>query len=250
MSPLLQAGARRRGRRASTDWIITAVRCGEPAASATRWGSGTVPTETPSQPRRTAPKRRIWPTTKATVLAAIAKQMPWAPRMTAVLTPIDLAGRGGERAAGVARVERGVGLDHVLDRAAGAAGERAAERRDDARRSPSPGSRTARRSPPRSGPGAAGALSPRRAAARPAGVGAQHREVGVGVAAEHARRRPRGRRRSGRVASRAPATTWWLVTIEAVRATAPRPSRRRGRRRPARRPPGRPARPRRDGRRE
>ena len=54
----------------------TGLRWGEPAASATRCGSGTVPTETPSQARRTAPKERIWPTTKETVLAAIASPAP------------------------------------------------------------------------------------------------------------------------------------------------------------------------------
>ena len=46
----------------------------------------------------------------------------------------DSASRRHQRAAGIAGIERGVGLDHVLDRPAAARGERTAERRDDAGR--------------------------------------------------------------------------------------------------------------------
>jgi hypothetical protein len=42
--------------------------------------------------------------------------------------------RGDEWASGIAGVQRGVGLDHVLDESAGAAAERAAERRHDSGR--------------------------------------------------------------------------------------------------------------------
>ena len=88
--------------------------------------------------------------------------------------PDHPAARVGERAAGVARVERGVGLDHVLDHPAGAAaagGQGPAERADHARRSPSRPARAGCPPPPPAGrrparrrcPGA-----PARAARRPA----------------------------------------------------------------------------------
>ena len=53
--------------------------------------------------------------------AAIAKQMPCAGRITAVLTPITSPARIDQRTAGVARVERRVGLDDVVEQAAGLA---------------------------------------------------------------------------------------------------------------------------------
>ena len=66
----------------------TAERMSSPAASATRRGSATVSTPTPSQARCTPPWRRISLTTKRTVLLATAKQMPCAPRIIAVLMPM------------------------------------------------------------------------------------------------------------------------------------------------------------------
>jgi hypothetical protein len=44
----------------------------------------------------------------------------------------DFATRRNERAARIAGIERGIGLDHVLDQAPGARAQRAAERRDHA----------------------------------------------------------------------------------------------------------------------
>ena len=108
----------------------------------------------------------------------------------------DLAAGVDQRAARVAGVERGVGLDHVVDQAAGARAERAAERADDAgghraleaERVADGDRELARRAAP--------AESPRRAAGRVGRVDAQDREVGVRVVADHARRRGGGRRRA------------------------------------------------------
>jgi hypothetical protein len=46
----------------------------------------------------------------------------------------DLAARRHQRAAGIAGIERGIGLDNVVDQPAGARAQAAAERRDHARR--------------------------------------------------------------------------------------------------------------------
>ena len=62
---------------------------------------------------------------------------------TAVLTPDHATEPVGQRAAGVARVERGVGLDHVLDQAHGASRSGSA--------ASGPGRRRRRRSPSRRG---------------------------------------------------------------------------------------------------
>ena len=59
-----------------------------PSASARRRGSGTVWPATPMKARRTRPWRTISLTTWLAVLLATAKQMPWAPAITAVLMPI------------------------------------------------------------------------------------------------------------------------------------------------------------------
>ena len=180
-------------------------------------GSGIVPTETPSQARRTAPKRRIWPTTKRD-------------------------GVRGDREADAlgAADDRGVDADHLAARgrraappelpglsaasvwitssieAAGAAAQRAAEGGDDAG---GHGRLEAERVADRDGDLARAQVRAvaERAAARPAASARSDGEVGVGVAAEHARLAPRGRRRSGRATSRAPATTWLVGDDEAVR---------------------------------
>ena len=69
------------------------------------------------------------------VVALTGTARPRPTPATAVLMPDDAAAPVDERAAGVARVERRVGLDHVVDdahRAARAGRQRAAERGDDA----------------------------------------------------------------------------------------------------------------------
>ena len=63
---------------------------------------------------------------------AMAKQMPCAGAMIAVLTPITSPCDGDQRPAGVARVERRVGLDHVVDQRARVGAQRPAEGADDA----------------------------------------------------------------------------------------------------------------------
>ena len=65
-------------------------------------------------------------------VGATAKQIPCAPMITAVLMPMTSPARRHQRAAGIARVERRVGLDHVVDQAAALTAQRAAQRRDHA----------------------------------------------------------------------------------------------------------------------
>ena len=68
------------------------------------------------------------------VVSLIGTARPSPTPATAVLMPTTRAAGVGERAAGVAGIERGVGLHDVLDDAAGGGRQRAAERRDDAGR--------------------------------------------------------------------------------------------------------------------
>ena len=63
---------------------FSATRLALPAAI----GMGTVCTAMPMRPRRTRPSRIKRPATNLAVLTAIAKQMPCAGRIMAVLTPI------------------------------------------------------------------------------------------------------------------------------------------------------------------
>ena len=63
---------------------------------------------------------------------ATEKQMPCAPMITAVLMPITSPAELTSGPAGVARIERGVGLDHVADQAAVLGPQRAADGADDA----------------------------------------------------------------------------------------------------------------------
>ena len=107
--------------------------------------------------------------------------------MTAVLTPITSPRRVDERPPGVAGVERRVRLDDVLDHAACARLQRAAERGDDAGRDRRiEAERVADRD------GDLAAPQPRTVAQARAcdlnvGVDAQEREIGVGIVAERAR---------------------------------------------------------------
>src|SRR5271166_3333590 len=83
----------------------------------------------PMKARRTRPCRTSSPSTYCAVFAAMAKQIPCAPRMIAVLIPTT----SPREAAGIPRIERGVGLDQVVDQPAVACAQRAAERRDHSR---------------------------------------------------------------------------------------------------------------------
>ena len=90
-------------------------------------------TSTPIQPRVTVPFLTIWSSTIFAVDTGMAKPMPIEPperEKIAVLMPIRLPAGVDQRAAGVAGVDRGVGLDEVLEGVDAEAG--AAERRDDA----------------------------------------------------------------------------------------------------------------------
>ena len=70
-----------------------------------------------SGPRRTRPCCSTCVSTCSAVLAATEKQMPCAPMITAVLMPITSPARVDQRPAGVAGIERRIGLDHVADQA-------------------------------------------------------------------------------------------------------------------------------------
>ena len=97
----------------------------------------------------------------------------------------DLAGRRHQRAAGIAGVERGVGLDDVVDQPAGRGAHRAAERRDDAGGDgPFEAERIADGNGDLAAPQPLG-IAERRDIGK-AAVGAHQRDVGVGIAAEHA----------------------------------------------------------------
>ena len=99
-----------------------------------------------------------------------------------------LAGRARERAARVAGIERGVGLDDVADQAAVLRAQRAPDGADDARRDGRLEAQADCRWRWRSGRGARCLeLASRAAGKRLARLAAQHGKVGVGVAAEHAR---------------------------------------------------------------
>src|SRR5262245_12292565 len=99
----------------------------------------------------------------------------------------DLAARGDERAAGIARIERGVGLDHVIDQPARARPQRASERGDHAgghRRLKA--ERIANRDDELAALEALGIAEPGRGECH--GIfDAHEREVGIGVVADHAR---------------------------------------------------------------
>ena len=64
----------------------------------------------------------------------IAKQIPCAGRIVAVLTPITSALRIDQRAAGISGVQSGVGLNHILDQAPRVRAQRSPQRADHARR--------------------------------------------------------------------------------------------------------------------
>ena len=135
--------------------------------------------------------------------AAVATSAPaitrWVASLIGTARPRPDAGDGGvdahhaaaavgERAAGVARVERGVGLDHVVDDARRpGASARAASVRAPRRRRPSPSrrGRAGCRSPRRAGRRAAARRRRARPAARSLALGAQHGEVRERVAADH-----------------------------------------------------------------
>ena len=68
------------------------------------------------------------------VASSIGTASPSPSPATAVLIADHVCARVGERPAGVARVQRRVRLDHVLDDATGRHRQRAPERRDDAGR--------------------------------------------------------------------------------------------------------------------
>ena len=64
---------------------------------------------------------------RLTMLIGMAKQIPWAEWMMAVFMPITRPLAVQQRAAAIAGVERGIGLDHVVDQMAGDAAQGAAQ---------------------------------------------------------------------------------------------------------------------------
>ena len=98
-----------------------------------------------------------------------------------------LAARGDQRPAGIARVERRVGLDHVVDQPAGAGAQRAAERRDDAgRHGRFEAERIADRDHELAAPQPLG-IAERRGRQRDRRVDPHQRKIGIGIVADHAR---------------------------------------------------------------
>src|SRR5437879_2678001 len=75
------------GRLAAAKVNVTARTCTRPSARATRRSSGRGCAVSPSHARLTRPWARSWGTTHRAVLAGIAKLMPWAIAMIAVLIP-------------------------------------------------------------------------------------------------------------------------------------------------------------------
>ena len=182
-----------------------------PAASAWRRGMAARCTATPIQPRRTRPWLRSSPSTKAAVLEATAKQMPCAPMMTAVLMPTTSPARGDQRAAGIAGVQRRIGLDQVLDQPPALPAQRAAERRDHAGGDGRLRSRADCRSPPPAGRACSAWELPSRA---PAASPDRRRAAAPGRCRDRRRARARsggGRRRRDLHCAAAPSTTWLLV---------------------------------------
>jgi hypothetical protein len=165
-----------------TSTISTAA--SRPSVAATRGGSGRAPPAMPIQARRTRPSRISAPTIWR-VVALIGTASPRPTPATAVLMPTTRPAAVDQRAARVAGVERGVGLDDVVDDAARRAGAAGSER-------PSADTTAGRHRPakPCGLPIATTSWPTRRPArrrARPAGagrVGAQHREVRQRVAAD------------------------------------------------------------------
>ena len=86
----------------------------------------------PIRPRRTRPSRIRRPATNLAVLMAIAKQIPWAGRIMAVLTPITWPRESTSGPPELPGIERRVGLEHVVDQPARAGPERSAQGADDA----------------------------------------------------------------------------------------------------------------------
>ena len=101
------------------------------------------------------------------------------------LIPIDAAARVEQRAARVARVERGVGLDHVVDPEPARRGQAALERRHHAggERLLEP-ERVADRDRRVADLEARGAAELERVEVEPVGLDPQQREVGVGILAD------------------------------------------------------------------
>ena len=88
----------------------------------------------PMRPRRTSPYSMIWSMTARAMLIGTAKPMPTLPPLgarIAVLMPISSPAQVDQRAARIAGIDRGVGLDEVL--IALDAETAAPERADDAR---------------------------------------------------------------------------------------------------------------------
>ena len=205
-SPPGRPGCRRSPRRAAGR---CAARTGRPRRRAPAPGCR------PRRGRRGAPgRRRSRVATIRRVVAFTGTASPSPTPATAVLIPTTRARRVGERAAGVAGVERRVGLDHVLDhpaRRAAAGRQRPPERADHARRDRAREPERVARPPPPAGRRRAR----RRRRASPAAAvaprhGAQHGEVRERVGAHHG----------------APSH---LRAVDEVGAPAPAPGRRRAR---------------------
>lgn len=123
--------------------------------------------------------------TKLAVLEATAKAMPLRAVDHGGVDADDFAGRRHQRSAGIAGVERGIGLNDVVDQPAGRGAHRAAERRDDAGGDgPFEAERIADGDRDLAAPEALGIAE--RGDVGKAAVGAHQRDVGVGVAAKHA----------------------------------------------------------------
>ena len=113
----------------------TSIARSRPTDAATRGGSGRAPPAMPIQARRTRPSR-ISAATIWRVVALIGHRQPEPDARDRGVDPDHAAVAVDQRAAGVARVQRGVGLDDVVDDPRRARRSRAGSERPSAETTP------------------------------------------------------------------------------------------------------------------
>ena len=179
--------------------------------------------------RRTRPCRTSSPSTKLRRVGGDRKADALRAHDHRGVDADDLAARGDQRAARIAGIERGVGLDDVVDQAARSRAQRAAERRHDAGRH-----RRFEAERIADGDHELAALeqlgvAERRRRQRQRASTRNERKIGIGIVADHARLEPPAVDRADTRRCAAPPTTWLLVSTRPSGATTtpePEPPRR------------------------